>query len=197
MDVAEQRFAEANTLCAPFDAFFQKALDAVKHAETERRVAEHKLAESGIRGRRQLRAEHAVAGEGLTVAEEQLIRVKEKAYGPNCIRTEARQDLEAARRDLRSHDQIGRWSYLPERLQAIEDGIDALDTWRDWANGKPIDGARLVTAVSYLHELSSISYANGTRLLAEATYRWAARKGIELQPIRQPAVEPIGIELDL
>ena len=150
VDVAEQRFAEANTLCAPFDAFFQKAQDAVKHAETERRVAEHKLAESGIRGRRQLRAEHAVAGEGLTVAEEQLTRVKEKAYGPNSIRTETRQDLETARRDLRSHDQIERWSYLPERLQAIEDRIDALDTWCEWAVGREVDGRRLTATVEVL-----------------------------------------------
>ena len=197
VDVAEQRFADSNRLCVPFDAEFQTAQDAVKRAEADRRVAERKLAESGIRGRRQLRAEHAGAGEGVTVAERRLARVKERAHGPNSIRTEARQDLEAARRDLRSNDQIERWSYLPERLQAIEDRIDALDTWREWAVGKPIDTERLIAAVTSLQERASHERADGTQLLVDATDRWAAKHRVELQPARQPPVERTGIELDL
>ncbi len=45
VDVAEQRFPEANTLYGRFDAEFQKAQDAVKQAETERRVAERRFAQ--------------------------------------------------------------------------------------------------------------------------------------------------------
>lgn len=148
--VAEQRFAESNTLCAPFDLDFQKADGAVKRAELKRRVAESKVAESGIRGRRQLRVELAAAREDEFGAECLLARVKEKAHGPNRARTEARQDLEAARRDLRSNDLIEPWSYLPERLQAIEDRIDAFDNWRDWAVGGNVDSQRLTATVEVL-----------------------------------------------
>ena len=189
MDVAEQRYAEANTLCAPFDAASQNAQDAVKRAESDRRAAERKLAESGIRGRRQLRADHAVASEGVTVAERRLARVKEKAHGTNSIRTEARQDLEAARRNLRSHDQIERWSYLPERLQAIEDRIDALDTWRGWAVGRKVDGRRLTAAVEALYTsddgvsqslLTPELRARRTLAPVEAAARQQEHRGMEI-----------------
>ncbi len=91
VDAVEQRLEEADVLCVPFDADFQKAQYAVKQAETERRVAERKLDESGIRGRRQLRAEHADAVENLTVAERQLARTKEMTTGPTSARTKARE----------------------------------------------------------------------------------------------------------
>ena len=196
VDVAQQRSAEANTLCAPFDEAFQKAQDAVKRAAADRREAERKLAESGIRGRRQIRAEHAVAADGLTVAEAQLARAKEKALGPDSIRTEVRQELEAARRDLRSHDQIERWSYLPERLQAIEDRIDALDTWREWAVGRDVDGRRLTATVETLDQHASTSQLNGAGELVRVACAWAMRHGVELiEPCLQH-VEPAGLEIE-
>ncbi len=75
-----------------------------------------------------------------------------------------------------------RWHYLPEHLQAAEEHIHALDTWRDWANGRPIDSEGLVTALTLLHEHASHQPADGTQLLVDAIHRWAAKQGIELQP---------------
>lgn len=197
VDAAEQRLEEANTLCAPFDADFQKAQRAVKQAETERRVAERKLDESSIRGRRRLRAEHAVAVENLMVAEGQLTRVKETTTGPNSARADARQSLEAARRDLRSHDQIERWNYLPERLQATEDRIDALDTWRDWAVGKPIVEGTLANAVAVMSELRAHRPDDASRQLADELQQWAARQGIRTSLQRPQQQRSAGIEMGL
>jgi hypothetical protein len=112
------------------------------------------------------------------------------------VRAAARHDLQAARHRLSNHELFERWQYLPEHLDAIEEHIDALDTWRDWANGKPTDSERLIAAVTSLHHHASHEPADGTQLLVDATLRWAAKQGVELQPPRQPAVEPMRIELD-
>lgn len=89
-----------------------------------------------------------------------------------------------------------RWQYLPEHLRAVEERIDALDTWRDWANGKPIDREHLTAALTTLREHAPDG-AEGTQLLVGATHRWAVEQGIDLHPPQQPAIEPIGITLDL
>ena len=92
---------------------------------------------------------------------------------------------------------FARWHYLPEHCEAIEERIGALDVWRDWADGKPFDRERLVVALTSLREHASQEPADGTQLLVNAAHRWAAKQGIQLQRARQPAIEPIGIELDL
>ena len=50
--------------------------------------------------------------------------------------------------------------------------------------------------VTSLHHHASHEPADGTQLLVDATLRWAAKQGVELQPPRQPAIEPMRIELD-
>ncbi len=195
--VAEQRLAAAKQACAPFDDQVETAGDTVKRAEESQRRAERKLDESGLRGRRQARTELASANENLAVTQEQLAQAKEHSRGPDNVRAAARHDLQAARQELSNHDMFERWHFLPEHLEAIEQRIDALDAWRDWANGKPIDREPLVAALKSLREHASHEPADGTQLLVDATHRWAAKQGIELQPARQPAIEPIGIELDL
>ncbi|MEO5724514.1 MAG: AAA family ATPase, partial [Ilumatobacteraceae bacterium] len=60
-EVASHRIADANTVCAPFDTELDGAHDAVKHAEAAQRAAQHRLDQSGIRGRRQARTDLAAA----------------------------------------------------------------------------------------------------------------------------------------
>jgi hypothetical protein len=183
--------------CAPFDDEFEIAGDAVKRAEEARRIAERKLDESGLRGRRQARTELASANEHLAEAHEQLAQAKENSRRPDDVRAAARHDLQAARHELSNHDMFERWQFLPEHLEAIEKRIDALDTWHDWANGKPLDRDRLVAALTSLREHASHEPVDGTQLLVDATHRWAVKQGIDLQPARQPPLERTGIELDL
>ena len=194
--VAEQRLAAANQACGPFDERFEAAGVELKRAEETRRCAQRELDESGLRGRRQARTELATANETVAAAQQQLAQAQRHSSAPDQRRAVARHDLQAARRDLSNHDLFQRWQYLPEHLDAIEEHIDALDTWRDWANGKPTDSERLIAAVTSLHHHASHEPADGTQLLVDATLRWAAKQGVELQPPRQPAVEPMRIELD-
>ena len=189
--------AVANRTCRPFDERFEAAGTELKRAEETRRLAQRKLDESGLRGRRQARTELATANETVAEAQQQLAQAKQHSSAPDERRAVARHDLQTARRDLSNHDMFQRWQYLPEHLQAAEQHIVALDTWRDWANGKPIDREHLVSALTSLREHASPERADGTQLLADATHRWAAKQGIELHPTRQPTIEPIGIELEL
>ena len=184
-------------MCAPFDDECDAARDAVKQAEAAQRAAQQQLDQSGLRGRRHARTELADTNETVAGARQLLATAQDKARGPHSLRAVARDQIENARTELRTHDMYDKWRYLPEHHQAGREHLDALDTWRDWANGKPIDNDRLVAAVESLHEHAAHQPDDGTQLLADATHRWAAKRGIELRAAPQPAIKPIGIELDL
>ena len=105
-------------------------------------------------------------------------------------------NLAAARRNNDSHDQIERWNYLPERVEAAEQRIDALDGWRDWAEGKAVtDG----TIIEVVHGLSAQARTDGNgahAALAGAIHRWAQTKGLDLSR-QAPAIERAGIDIDI
>ena len=100
------------------------------------------------------------------------------------------------RRDYDSHNQIEHWSYLPERLEAAEQRIDALDGWRDWAEGKAItDG----TVIDVVHSLSAEARTNDSpahAALANVIHQWAQTKDLDLSR-PTPTIERAGIEIDL
>ena len=194
--VAEQHIAVANRLCGPFDGECDAARDAVKQAEAAQRDAQHQLDTSALRGRRPARNQLAGANEAVTNTRQLLTAAQAKAHGPHSLRAVARGEIDSARTELRTHDMYDKWRYLPEHLQAAGDHLDALDTWHDWATGKPIDD-ELVAAVRSLNQYATHQPDDGTQLLAGATYRWAAERGIEFRPPPQPAIKPTGIELDL
>ena len=103
--------------------------------------------------------------------------------------------MAAARRDYDNHNLIERWSYLPERLEAIEQRIDALDGWRDWAQGNVIDR----TVIDVVHSLSAEARTNDSpahAALANVIHQWAQAKGLDLSR-PTPTIERAGIEIDL
>ena len=195
--VAEQHIAVANQLCAPFGDACDASRDAVKQAEAAERDAQQRLDQSGLRGRRHARTELADANETVAGTRQLLAAAQEKARDPHSLRAVARDQIESARAELRTHDMYDRWRYLPEHLQAAREHLDALDVWRDWAYGKPVDTDRLVEAVRSLQEHATHQPDDGTRLLADATHRWATKEGIEIQPTPPPAIKRICIDLDL
>lgn len=92
-----------------------------------------------------------------------------------------------------------KWHFLPEHLSAAEARVDALDTWHDWANGKPVTQGRLLEAVTTLHEIAAHEPDNGTRQLADVIQQWAEQHGIELMRpvVQQHRSIETGIEIDL
>ena len=199
VDVAARWIAEANTMCAPFDAALDAARDAVKQAEAAQRAAQQRLDQSGLRGRRQARTDLAEANEGVASTGELLAVAREQAREPYAQRNIARTQIETARDALRTHDILAKWQYFPEHLSAAGARVDALDTWHDWADGKPVTQESLVEAVTTLHEIAAHEPDNGTRQLANVIHQWAEQHGVALArpPVQQHRTIETGIEIDL
>ncbi len=199
VDTAARRIADANTMCAPFDAELDAAHDAVKQAKVAQRAAQQRLDQSGLRGRRQTRTELAAADETVAETRELLAVAREQSREPYAQRNGARAQIETARDALRTHDILANLQYFPEHLAAAEARGDALDTWRDWAAGKPVTQDRLVETVTTLHEIAGHEPDKGTRQLADVIHQWAEQHGIELNrpPVQQHRTIETGIEIDL
>jgi len=199
VDTAARRIAEANTMCAPFDAALDAARDAAKQAEAARQAAQQRLDQSGLRGRRHARTELAAANESVASTSELLAVAREQAREPNAQRNIARTQIEAAQDTLRSHDMYAKWHFLPERLSVAGARVDALDTWHDWATGKPVTQESLEEAVATLHEIAAQEPDNSTRQLANVIHQWAEQHGVERTrpPLQQHRTIETGIEIDL
>jgi conjugative relaxase-like TrwC/TraI family protein len=192
VEIAKAGLDAANLACAPFDAERDAAAAALKQAEGERRTAEHRLDQSGLRGRRRARTELSIAEERVAGAREALTVCEQRSARPFAARTTARKDLERARDNIRSHDLLDRMSYRPERVEQAEARIDALDTWHGWAAGNTVtidQVAETVEVLSHARELP------GAAELADAATRWAASHGHQLTPER--AVKPRNIDLGI
>ncbi len=196
VDTAARHIADANTMCAPFDAALDVAHDAVKQAEAAQRAARQRLDQSGLRSRRQARTELAAADEAVTGTLERLAVAREQAREPHARRHIDRTQIETARDALRTHDILAKWQYFPEHLSAAEARVDALDTWHDWADGKPVPQDRLEEAVTTLHEIAVHEPDNGTRQLADILHEWAEQHGIELTTplVQQHRTIEVGLE---
>ena len=199
VEVAGQLFATTNATCAPFDARIEIAADAFKQAAAGQRAAEQRLEKSGLRSRRDARTELAAANQTVASTSELFAVSREQSREPHARRNLARKQIETARADLRNHDIYEKWRYLPEHLAAAEKHVDALDTWHDWATGKPVTQEHLLEAVTTLHENSAHQPDNGTRHLADVIHEWAKQHGLELTtpPAQQHRSIQTGIEIDL
>ncbi len=174
---ANERLAAANHTCEPYDAVVVCPREEVTVATESRRVAHVLLSESGLRHRRSRRANLAAAEARLSVAERELADATEHAEPTNRERARAQRDLSAAHDALRTEDMWDRWNYHPEGLREAETRIDALDTWRQWARGHPVDREQLADTVEALSH-SPEAAADGTLALANVVRHWADRDNI-------------------
>jgi hypothetical protein len=90
-----------------------------------------------------------------------------------------------------------RWNYHPERLRDAETRIDALDTWKQWAQGHPVDREELAASVEALSH-SPEAAIDGTLALANVVRQWAHQNNIDIRPYQTQATERpgLGIEID-
>jgi hypothetical protein len=196
INAAMVRLAAANEACEPYDSIVEAAREAVTAAKETRRVALIRLSESGLLHRRARRADLAAADDRLGVAEQELADATEQGAPTNRKRSHAQRDLSAVRDGLSTHDMWDRSNYHPERLHEAETRLDALDTWKQWARGHPIDREQLADTVEALGH-SPEAATDGTLALANAVRNWANQNKIELEPYRAKTIErpDLGIEL--
>ena len=182
--------AEQN--CAPTDAARRDATAELFNAKGVRSRAARQLEGSGLLGRRAARTELGLANDAVERVENHLHQINRIASEPDKQRSSASGDFRQARDALHSHDLFQRYELAPENLQHIGQGIEALDTWHDWAAGKTLPIDKIAAAVETLDQ------STATQPLAAVIAQWAEHHHIQLRtPTRQIEREPIGIEIDL
>ena len=96
------------------------------------------LERSGLIGRRAARADLDAAEDVVQRSRHHLHQVGRIAAGPNERRDAATGELQEARREVRTHDLFRSSERHVAEGQRIERTIDALDTWREWADGRTV-----------------------------------------------------------
>lgn len=192
IEIAQQRVRRADAECAPSDDRRRAAEADLSTAKEARNLAKRAVDESGVFGRRAVRADLSAADEFVERTADHLKQLNRIARDPDQQRDAAYHELRQAKDAVRSHDRFQQWEHLPQNLDAAQRGIDALDTWRDWADGRAMHHDRLNAAIDTLTAMPT------ARPLADVVERWADTHHVELRrPVRTVAREPIGMEIDL
>ncbi len=147
-----------------------------------RNQARQTLDESGILGRRSARTGYDHTNEQVQRIEAHLDQINRTAAGPDHHRDTLSDAVRQAERDIGLHDRLERWDGHAHTRDAVGQVVDALDTWRDWADGKAIRHDRINHAIDTL---------NGTqyRPLTDVVDRWADQHQINLRPRPVHAIE--------
>ena len=96
-------------------------------------------------------------------------------------------------------DLIDRLDRPHHHATQAHDRFAALETWRTWANGEPINLNDLAAAVQTLNDPKLLAGAPGYGVLGDAITRWESDTGLQQQLIRQqsPSVALPGLDLGL
>lgn len=99
---------------------------------------------------------------------------------------------------MHDHDLIGQLDRPHVRVDDLHARVDALDTWRRWADGDPINVSELAAAVQTLCDPKLRNVSPGYQRLGNTVSRWASDAGLELHLV-QPArtMSHHGLELGL
>ena len=202
IDQLDQRLDRLAPECAPHDAAIARIANELRDAQRRERRAQRALADTPRRHRRHARQELATATGDVVTATIALDEITRRAQPL----LDQRETLRDERRRLHEHLTINRPLARtlddPEiRHTRTQQRLDALDTWRDWANGHTAVPAALVNAAHHLHQSGTHGQA-----LAEPLTEWIDRHDLAPQrpsAHRQPTVdlnrrpERPGLELGL
>ncbi len=168
LDEARQELATAKVALAPYDRLSgqaDKTLAAAKDAVTSARA---NLAEHRLLGRRPAQQQLSLADESLAAAQADVDRATgarqpflNAAFG-------AKRRCEAIIDNSKMRHAMDHYDYLPEKQAAAVDLLDALDTWRDWADGRTISPGRASNAVYTLESLTRHPDTRAFNVLADA-----------------------------
>ena len=137
---AEQRRQQARLLAPPFDDAVDAANTALTKATADRRALERRLSTARRRDRRSIRTEIAVAEVRVEKASAARLSAVEAAQPTSSEAASASHELTDLRREQQREQLFARWTDGIETIRILEQRLDALDTWRQWASGATIDG---------------------------------------------------------
>ncbi len=194
LDEAEQHRHQARVVAQPYERAVDAAEQVVTQARAERRLLEQQLTTARRRDRKPIRAEIIAADQRVdtaTTAEQQAVRA---ARPPMSAVATAGQQLAELRRQQQREQLFDRWTGNADTIDVLEQRLEALDTWQQWANGATIEPHRLAQASDALfvakNPTSQLTRLHNTMLAHPPT------KEILQQPrpeIARPAVPEISI----
>ena len=178
---------------APFKENVVAAENVVSEARSRLRSAKYDLRESGRLGRRSAHRDVEAASDVLAVANDRLARAEELA-GPTRAPVDDLRKIINDDCEFESARQIfHEWNDLDGAADRANELCQALDHWKDWADGRTISEAALVEIASTLEDHQDLP---GLGQLGEALARWAEVQGFEVHRPTTPSPSlGMGIEL--
>ena len=168
LDEARHELATAKVALAPYDQVLNQADKTHATAKDAVTAAQANLAEHRLLGRRPAQQQLTTAEQNLAATQAVVDRATatrqpflQAAFG-------AKRRCEAIIDNAKMRHNIDRYDYLPEKQAAAVDLLDALDTWRDWADGRTISPDRASNTVYTLEGLTQHPDTEALNVLADA-----------------------------
>jgi hypothetical protein len=190
---ASSELPAAEAAHAPFKEKVVAAEHVVSEATSHLRSAKYDARESGRLGRRSARRDVEAASDVLAVANDRLARAEELAAPTRAPVDDLRKIINDDRQFESARRIFDEWNDLDGVADRSNDLCQALDQWKDWAEGRKISKAALVEIVSTLEDHQDLP---GLGQLGESLARWAEAQGIEVHRPTPPSPSlDMGIEL--
>jgi hypothetical protein len=168
LDEARQELTKAKAALAPYDLLLNRADKTLAEAKDGVTAAQANVAEHRLIGRRPAQQQLDAAEQNLVASEATVddATTKRQPFLQVAFAAERRCEAIIGSADMRAT--MDRYDYLPEKETAAVDLLDALDTWRDWANGQTISPNRATNAVHTLESLTQHPDTSAFHVLADA-----------------------------
>lgn len=193
LDRAERELDAAWRAAAPWMRQVSDAERNVEQATAHVVAAEQRLANARPWRRPAAQRDLATAGVDLATANQQLDNAR-TAAAPALHRFHSARDARAAADSAIHLRRLDAATNRPDRaVQVAQQRLDALDTWRNWANGAAVDPDHLrqITALDAALQDARFSH------LVSAVHEWASDRNIDLpaHPRQQHHEMDFGLEI--
>jgi hypothetical protein len=143
-------------------------------------LAEQRLEDCGMWGRRAARSDLADADADVERASEKLCLARQQSGSDVHRYSQATARLAAANDDLRRYNQQARLRHTLDLLPHLRQQVEAVDTWARWARGDAVAVHELHNTVTLLTSIGRrYEHADRFRELGQAIRGWADRNAIE------------------
>jgi hypothetical protein len=192
------RLSQVEPHCRPHDQAIADARRELHVARDRHRRADQALIDSNRLERRAARRHLAIATEDLEVAEQRLEHVTHNARPVleqrDQMRGERDQLVRRAKTDRVWRQSIAAYATSPQTAEAH---LEALNVWKDWANGHDVSPAKLAVAVTALQDDGR---PEGIAL-AEPLVEWLSQRPLASKPpavtLAAPSVDTPPMEIRL
>jgi conjugative relaxase-like TrwC/TraI family protein len=165
---ADRALTAARTALAPHNLACRQANSDLAAAQTAVTIAKANVGEHRLLGRRPARQQLTAAETALAAAQQRVEDANTARYPYLQTFGQAEQRRDAIMESARTRDVLDRYEYLPQQHTKTVDLLNALDTWRDWAAGRPVRPDRITSAVETLESPGQHPDRQSFKALAEA-----------------------------